>query len=220
MERLRVKICCISSVEEARMASAAGADLLGLVGPMPSGPGVVTLSEARAIAEAAPPTSQPILLTSSETASAVAEDATVAGVKAVQVVRHIPASEARALSESGLHYLQVIHVEDRGILDLMDLYSEHCSAFLLDSGRPGKEELGGTGRVHDWALSAEFCRLSPRPVYLAGGLHPGNVARAVEQVRPAGVDICSGVRSDGQLDPALLSAYMTALGRTPEEALA
>ena len=199
------------------MAAGAGADLLGLVGPMPGGPGVLTPDEARAIASAVadtvPPPARAILLTSSETAEGIVADAAHAGVTAVQVVRHIAAREARALGASGLHYVQVIHVEDAGALDLIDIYGTPCNAFLLDSGHPAGGELGGTGRVHDWAVSAEFCRRAPRPVFLAGGLTPGNVAGAVARVRPAGVDICSGLRRNGKLDPGLLAAFMAALGR-------
>jgi len=211
---MRVKICCISSADEARMAAGAGADLLGLVGPMPSGPGILTLAEARALAGAAPDAAQPILLTSSETASGIAHDAATVGVTAVQVVRHIAVEEAQKLAALPLDYFQVIHMEGRESLDLIETYAAHCTAFLLDSGRPAPGELGGTGRVHDWTLSAEFCRRSPCPVFLAGGLTPDNVAEAIATVRPDGVDICSGVRRGGALDATLLDAYRDALQTT------
>lgn len=217
MAEIRVKICCIASVDEARMAAEAGAELLGLVGPMPSGPGVLTLGEAGRIAAHAPPAARPILLTASDTAAGIVADAARAGVSAVQVVRHIAVGEARDLAARGLDYVQVVHVEGRGCLDLIDMYAGHCGAFLLDSGRPSAAELGGTGRVHDWSVSAEFCRRSPRPVFLAGGLTPGNVAAAIARVRPAGVDICSGLRRNGALDPGLLAAYMAAIRGMPEE---
>ncbi len=97
-----------------------------------------------------------------------------------------------------LTYFQVIHVEDETALDLVSRYGEACDAFLLDSGKPSAGRLGGTGAVHDWRISAEFVRRSPVPVYLAGGLNPDNVARAIAEVRPGGVDICSGVRRGGR----------------------
>lgn len=197
------------------MAAEAGADLLGLVGPMPSGPGVLTLDEARGIAATVSGDADPILLTSSSTAEGIAADADRVGVAAVQVVRHIPAAEAQALAGRGLTYVQVIHVEGPEALDLIDVYAPHCDAFLLDSGRPSEERLGGTGRRHDWAVSAEFCRRAPKPVFLAGGLNPENVGGAVSAVRPHGVDVCSGLRRDGRLDPALLQAYITALEGSP-----
>ena len=118
-------------------------------------------------------------------------------------MRHLPA----------LKRVQVIHVEDNGALDLIRVYEPHVHAFLLDSGRPNAStvELGGTGRVHDWRISAEFVRRSVKPVFLAGGLKPGNVADAVRQVSPFGVDLCSGVRTEGKLDEGLLSQFTKAL---------
>ena len=193
------------------MAADAGAELLGLVGPMPSGPGILTLEAARAIAAGMGEGARSILLTASETADDIAREAEAVGVGAVQVVRHIPEREAAALAAHGPTYVQVVHMEGPGALDLADVYGPHCDAFLLDSGRPSSGELGGTGRMHDWALSREFVRRAPRSVFLAGGLDPGNVARAVRLVRPAGVDVCSGLRTGGRLDPALLDAFMAAL---------
>ena len=72
-------------------------------------------------------------------------------------------------------------------------------ALLLDSGRPDAQvkTLGGTGLTHDWALSAEIVAQVDRPVFLAGGLRESNVAEAIAQVKPFGVDLCSGVRTEG-----------------------
>jgi phosphoribosylanthranilate isomerase len=75
------------------------------------------------------------------------------------------------------------------------------------------KELGGTGRRHDWAVSRAIVeRVAPLPVYLAGGLHAGNAAEAVRTVRPFGLDVCSGVRTDGRLDPARAAAFVRAAG--------
>lgn len=212
MATTALKICCIASPAEARGAAAAGATHLGLVGPMPTGPGVLTLAEARAIAEAAAGLpALPVLLTASDTAAAIVADAATAGVGAVQVVRPIAAGEAAVLAATGLTYIQVIHVEGAGALDLIAPYAGHCDAFLLDSGRPAARELGGTGRAHDWTVSAAFVAASPRPVFLAGGLTPANVGAAIAQVRPHGIDVCSGLRPAGPLDPGLLAAFTAAV---------
>jgi len=82
---------------------------------------------------------------------------------------------------------------------------------LLDSGRPDAElpELGGTGRPHDWNLSRRIVQDSPVPVFLAGGLDPNNVVEAIQRVRPYGVDLCSGLRPRGSLDPGLLRTFMS-----------
>ena len=190
------------------MASEIGADWLGLVGPMPSGPGILTLEEARAIAAGCVGRARPILLTSELRASAILRDAAFVGVDAVQVVQHIEPDEAAALASADITYVQVIHVEGPQALDLIEHYAPHCDSFLLDSGKPSRNTLGGTGNTHDWSVSAEFMRRAGKPVFLAGGLNPHNVAEAIQQVRPDGVDICSGLRRDGRLDPELLNAFM------------
>ena len=209
--RVRIKICCISSPEEARIASDAGADLLGLVGPMPSGPGILDHAAARDIAQSLTGTASPILLTSTQTADAIIADAARVGVSRVQVVRHIDAAEAQRLAASPLTYFQVIHVEDETALDLIEIYAPHCDRFLLDSGRPSQGTLGGTGNTHDWSISAEFVRRTPKPTFLAGGLTPQNAAEAIAAVRPYGLDICSGVRRGDTLNAALLSQFIEAV---------
>ena len=90
---------------------------------------------------------------------------------------------------------------------------EHVDALLLDSGNPSLavKELGGTGRTHDWKLSRRIRDSVSIPVFLAGGLTPSNVADAVAAVEPFGLDVCSGVRSDGNLDPVKLRAFVDAV---------
>lgn len=215
--RTRVKVCCISSVEEAATAVRLGADAVGLVGAMPSGPGVVPDDLIALIAASVPPPVATFLLTSERTANAIAAHVHATGASTVQIVSHIVASESARLAEllPAIRRVQVIHVEDRSALDLVPTYAPHVHAFLLDSGRPGLAvpELGGTGRVHDWTVSAALVRASPRPVFLAGGLHAGNVGEAIRSVRPFGVDVCSGVRTGGKLDSAKLEAFIGAVRR-------
>lgn len=219
--RTRVKICCIACAEEAALAVSAGADAIGLVAAMPSGPGPIPEDRIAAIVAATPPPVQPILLTALEDADAIADQAARLGVTTVQLVRHVDPAAYVALRRRApsLRTLQVIHVEDEGALDLIAPYAPHVGAFLLDSGAPGAAvaELGGTGRVHDWAVSAAFVALSPRPVILAGGLGPHNAAEAIRRVRPYGLDLCSGLRPAGTLDGALLAAFMAQVARADRE---
>ena len=197
------------------MAVRLGAHALGLVGEMPSGPGMISDELARDIARTVPPGVDTVLLTSRTTADGIADHAAFCGTSTVQIVQHIDPAEYPKLTRHlpALRRVQVIHVEDDGALDLIRAYEPHVHAFLLDSGRPNGAtvELGGTGRVHDWRISAEFVRRSVKPVFLAGGLKPGNVTDAVREVRPYGVDLCSGVRTDGALDEALLTRFTRAL---------
>ena len=218
--RTRIKICCIAGVEEAELAIRHGADALGLVGAMPSGPGPIDDETIAAVAAIVPPPVASVLLTSECEAGAIADHVRRTGVSTVQIVSHIDPSESERLA--GLlpvvRRLQVIHVEGADALDLIPAYAPHVHAFLLDSGRPSEAVLGGTGQCHDWRISAEFVRRSPRPVFLAGGLTPDNVAEAIRMVRPYGLDLCSGLRIDGRLDAERLRRFVAAVA-APDAAL-
>ncbi len=213
--RTRVKVCCMASPGEVRAAVAAGADALGFVGEMPSGPGPITDEQAHEAAAACPPGVSPFLLTSREEPEGVVAHAATVGVRIVQIVRHLdPDAHAaiRAL-EPRLRLVQVVHVQDEGAVELARLYAESADALLLDSGDPSLTvaELGGTGRTHDWEVSRRIVHDSRIPVWLAGGLTPANVGEAIEHVNPFGVDLCSGVRTAGRLDARKLSAFFHAV---------
>lgn len=192
-----------------------GADAVGLVGAMPSGPGPIPDERIAQIAAAIPPPVASFLLTAETDAQAIAGHVRRTGASTVQVVRHIAPDQSAALARliPTIRRVQVIHVEDEHALDLIEVYAAHVHAFLLDSGRPSlaTPEFGGTGRVHDWAISAAFVRKSPLPVFLAGGLTTANVAEAIRTVRPYGLDLCSSLRTDGKLDAEKLEAFVSAV---------
>jgi len=213
----RVKVCCISSIAEARLAVGHGADALGLLGGMPTSPRGIDIETAREIVSDVPPAVETFLLTASFSGEEMALQAEYCGATAVQVVQHIEADEYQRLinKNASVDRVQVVHVEDRSALDLIDVYEPYVHAFILDGGTTGASvaDLGGTGRVHDWDISSEFVRRTSRPVYLAGGLNPSNVRKAISKVAPFGVDLCSGVRRNNKLDTQLLSEFMTNVGR-------
>lgn len=213
--RTRVKICCIQSPEEAALAIGLGADAIGLVARMPSGPGPIEDEAIAGIAAMAPPPVASFLLTCEKDAEAIADHVRRTGVSTVQVVNHIAPEESERLARllPAIRRVQVIHVEDAGALALIEHYAPYNHAFLLDSGRPSAAtpELGGTGRTHDWSISRAFVSRSPLPVFLAGGLNPANAGAAIRAVRPYGLDLCSGVRSAGALDEAKLLAFFAAV---------
>ncbi|GJG87254.1 N-(5'-phosphoribosyl)anthranilate isomerase [Gemmatimonadetes bacterium T265] len=216
MTRTRLKVCCIASTNEARCAVARGADAVGLVSAMPSGPGVIEDRVIADIAARVPPPVATFLLTSRVDAASIAAQARAAGVTTVQLVDAVAAHELTALRRElpFLRVVQVIHVLDDASVAEAAGALPYVHALLLDSGNPrlAVKELGGTGRVHDWALSRrirEAADAAHVPVFLAGGLRADNVGDAVRAVRPFGVDVCSGVRTDGRLDPAKLTAFAT-----------
>ncbi|KGE88161.1 phosphoribosylanthranilate isomerase [Phaeodactylibacter xiamenensis] len=211
----RVKICCISNVQEAQLAVQYGADALGLVGPMPSGPGTLTNNAIAQIVLDIPPPVASFLLTSETRAEAIIAHHKKVHTNTLQLVDALSEgtyADIRAALPA-VKLVQVIHVLDEGSVEEAVRVSESVDALLLDSGNPSLKikELGGTGRTHDWSLSRRIVEQARAPVFLAGGLNAQNVRQAIEAVQPFGIDLCSGVRTDGQLDEAKLAAFFHAV---------
>lgn len=213
--RPRIKICCIESAVEAQMAIAAGADALGLVSSMPSGPGVISEAEIARITPLIPSPVASVLLTAEVRAEAILRQIGSCGPTAIQLVDRVAPDQRRALRRAApaLRIWQVVHVADASAIEEAHEAAETSDVVLLDSGAPEAEirELGGTGRVHNWSLSARIVDAVDKPVFLAGGLKPDNVAEAISTVRPFGLDLCTGVRTDGRLDPAKLQSFFKAV---------
>ena len=209
--RVRVKICCIASLDEARVAVDAGASAIGLVAAMPSGPGPIADELIREIATRVPPPVSRFLLTSRTGPDAVVAHVRACAVDTVQLVDAVPDATYAALRRDApaVRIVQVIHVEGPEAIERARRVEPHVDAILLDSGRPSAPvpELGGTGRAHDWSVSRAIVDAVACPVFLAGGLDAANARDAIETVRPFGVDVCSGVRTEGRLDPAKLAAF-------------
>jgi len=220
-QRPRVKICCIADRAERDLAIAAGAAAVGLVSAMPSGPGVIGDDLIRDLAGGVPPGVDAFLLTSRTSADEIIAQARAARPHVLQIVEPISvAIRARVRAAlPGVRIVQVLHVgSDDAVREARDLARE-ADALLLDSGNVfagaasaegSHRELGGTGRVHDWSVSRRVRDALDIPIFLAGGLHPENVAEAIARVRPYGVDVCSGVRTMGRLDPARLARFVAA----------
>lgn len=211
----KIKICCISSVEEAFMAIESGTSALGLVGKMPSGPGIISDHLISEIAGKVPHEIETFLLTSETTAEGIIVHHQLAGTTTIQIVDTVSVETYRQLRDvlPDVHLVQVIHVMDEHSIEEAIAVSSFVDAILLDSGNPNLQvkELGGTGRVHNWNLSRSIVNSVNIPVYLAGGLHSGNVQFAIQEVGPFGLDLCSGVRTNGKLDQLKLTAFFDAV---------
>jgi len=211
----RIKICCISSVEEAAMAIQAGADALGLVGKMPSGPGPIADELIAAIASRIHPPIASFLLTSEQSASAIVEHVNRVHTNTVQIVDELTEGSYAQIREAlpQLRIVQVIHVTGRESIEQALQVQEHVDAILLDSGNPklAVKTLGGTGNTHDWEISRELVASVNVPVFLAGGLNAENVEEAIRTVKPFAVDVCSGVRTNGKLDEQKLRSFIAAV---------
>lgn len=200
----RVKICCISNVTEAALAIRHGAAALGLVSAMPSGPGVIAEETIAEIAATVPPGVATFLLTSQRDADSIIAQQRRCRTNTLQLCDAVEPGCHAKLREAlpGIALVQVIHVTGPESVAEAVTVAASVDAILLDSGNQklAVKELGGTGRKHDWRISREIVAAVRIPVYLAGGLNPDNVAEAIAQVRPFGLDICSGLRPNGHLD--------------------
>jgi phosphoribosylanthranilate isomerase len=213
--RTRVKICCIASMGEANLAIRSGADAIGLVGAMPSGPGVIDDSLIASIARSVPPPIATFLLTSEQSTYNVIAHVKRTGTNTVQIVDELTEGSYVEIKHALplLKLVQVIHVRDEISIEQAQHAASYVDALLLDSGNPSAviKVLGGTGLIHNWQISREIVKSVSIPVFLAGGLNPGNVIEAIRAVKPFGVDVCSGVRTAGELDTEKLKAFIEAV---------
>jgi len=207
----RIKICCIASLEEAWMVIEQGANALGLVSEMPSGPGVIAEELIASIAANVPPAVSSFLLTCKQDAGSIIAQQRRTKVSTIQICDRLESDTYQELRQAlpGIALVQVIHVNGPESVDEARAIAPHVNGILLDSGNQSLpvKELGGTGRTHDWSLSRRIRESVDVPVFLAGGLNSNNIAEAVRQVGPFGVDVCSGVRTEGKLDADKLSNF-------------
>ncbi|MGA8152661.1 MAG: phosphoribosylanthranilate isomerase [Terriglobales bacterium] len=210
--RPRVKICCIASVEEARLAIKYGASALGLVSQMPSGPGVIPEEAISRIASEVPPPIGTFLLTSQQDAQAIIAQQRRCRTNTIQICDRLRDGSYHDLKSAlpGISIVQVVHVVGPESVEEAIALATQVDAILLDSGNPALavKELGGTGRRHNWDLSRKIREAIDIPLFLAGGLNADNVRQAIAEVAPFAMDICSGVRTEGKLDERKLAEFM------------
>ena len=211
----RVKICCIGSVEEAALAIDCGASALGLVSHMPSGPGIIDDERIAEIAATVPPAIGTFLLTSRQRVADIIKQQRLCRTNTIQICDHLTVGTHRDLKDAlpGISIVQVIHVTGPESVEEAARVAPNVDAIVLDSGNQklAVKQLGGTGRTHDWTLSRTIRERVGVPLFLAGGLTPENLGRAIEGVAPFGLDVCSGVRTDGKLDATKLKRFFSAV---------
>lgn len=202
------------------MAIEQGASAVGLVSAMPSGPGPIPEELIAEIAAKIPPGVSSFLLTCQDDVDGIVDQQRRLRVNTLQVCDRLPAGSYARLREElpGVSLVQVVHVTGPEAIEEAIAIAPEVDAILLDSGNQSLpiKQLGGTGRTHDWRLSRTIRESIDVQLYLAGGLKPENVAAAIREVRPFGVDVCSGLRIEGRLDPQKLAAFFQAVSATDE----
>lgn len=213
----RLKICCISSIAEAQLAIKYGASALGLVGRMPSGPGVISDELIAEIVSTIPPPIASFLLTSETDASKIVEHHKKVNTNTIQIVDKLTTGTYTDIRKElpAVKLVQVIHViNEDSITEALEI-SKFVDAILLDSGNPNLEvkELGGTGRVHNWELSRKIRQELDIPIFLAGGIGHYNIVQAIQAVEPFGIDLCSSIRTNGKIDEVKLKKLFSAINQ-------
>ena len=209
------KICCMQNAGEVRLAIDHGASALGFVSAMPSGFGPIDDDRIAEMIAEVPSGISTFLLTCAIDAEMIAAQQRRSGANTLQLVDAVKPGTYDALRAAlpEVSLVQVIHVEgEQSLRDAVSVAPE-VDAILLDSGNPSLavKELGGTGRVHDWEISRRIREAVDVPIFLAGGLRAENVRAAIDSVRPYAVDVCTGLRTDGALDPDKLERFVTAV---------
>jgi len=201
----KVKICGLTSVADALAAAAAGADLIGLMFYEGS-PRHITLAQAAEISRALPPFVLRVGVFVNPDAALVSRAIAECGLNLLQFHGDEPSDFCTQFS---IMSLKAIRVKDAA--SIAELGNYQTDGFLVDAY--SKAGLGGTGERFNWELAEEAKKFG-KPIFLAGGLTPENVAEAVQQVQPFAVDVSSGVESaPGQKDPARMKAFIQAVRR-------
>jgi phosphoribosylanthranilate isomerase len=200
--KTQVKICGVTSVADALAAAGAGADMIGLMF-YDGSPRHVTLAQAAEIARALPPFVLKVGVFVNPDEAQVMEAIAACGLNLLQFHGDEPSDFC---TQFGVMSLKALRVRDSE--SLQTLANFHTDAFLLDAYSKGG--LGGTGEKFNWDLAVAAQKFG-KPIFLAGGLTPENVADAVKQVRPFAVDVSSGVEAaPGKKDAAKVRAFIQA----------
>jgi phosphoribosylanthranilate isomerase len=196
----RAKICGIRSESDLAIAVAAGADAVGFIsGITHRSEDALDANVARALSRLVPPYVTRVLVTHLQDANEILCLADRVEADAIQVHGEVSLETVQAVvaGASGRQVIKAVHVTGTAAVSSAIAAADTCGAVHLDSR--SDDRLGGTGRTHDWTVSAAIVRaLAARkcPVILAGGLTPANVAEAILVVGPFAVDANSGLEDD------------------------
>ncbi|MEU1752884.1 phosphoribosylanthranilate isomerase [Micromonospora matsumotoense] len=211
-----IQVAGVIDQDEADLICAEGADWLGFALRLPAKNEDLSEAAAAAIVAAIQPRHRGVLITYLTEAEEIRQFCAELGVTAVQLHGDVDPAQLRRLRQidPDLYVLKSLVVKEDNIDELtkiVDESAEWVDMYITDSFNPATGAKGATGLVHDWSVSAELVRVAPRPLMLAGGLNPDNVAAAIAAVRPAAVDAHTGLEgADRRKDRAKVRRFVTA----------
>lgn len=193
-----IQVAGIIDQAEADMIIEEGADWLGFALRLPAKNEDLSEADAAAIVAAIQPANRGVIITYLTDADEIKQFCADIGVTAIQLHGDVTPDELRKLRAiaPNLYTLKSLVVKSDNsdeLAEIVDGAAPHVDMFITDTFNPATGAKGATGLVHDWDVSAELVRISPRPLMLAGGLNPDNIAEAIEKVRPAAVDAHTGL---------------------------
>jgi len=208
-----VKICGIRRQEDALIAAELGADAIGLlVGQKHNSPDFVSATVASEIARALPPSVEAVLVTHVEDVDELERLLQESEITTIQLHSEIDPNSVERLRHR-LPHLKIfksVSVISADSVGYPEAFKKLVDGFVLDSINLATNQVGGTGKTHDWSVSRQIVMRYPKvPIILAGGLNSENVRFAIEYVRPFGVDVNSGTKAaDGFKDPRKMEAFI------------
>ncbi len=207
---LRVKICGNRTSDDLALAGHMGADAVGLiVSARHRTEDAIPPATAAALLRDVPIFVNSVLVTHLITAAEVIELHRTVPVSTIQLHDAIAVAEVEAIRRAIPHIplIKAVGVTGEGAIDVARRFEPYVDALLLDTH--ADDRIGGTGVVHDWSISRRIVANMKKPVILAGGLHPGNLVQAIEEVRPYGVDVNTGVEfANGEKDPERMKQFI------------
>ena len=208
-----VKICGIRRHEDALIAAELGVDAIGLlVGQRHNSPDFISVAVAREISRNLPPSVEAVLVTHITEVDEIERLLRQSGITTVQLHSEIAADSVANLRERfpDLKVLKSVHVISADSVADPEAFRKVMDGFVLDTINVATDQVGGTGKTHDWSISQKIVTRYPEiPIILAGGLTSENVRSAIEYVHPFGVDVNSGTKgSDGFKDARKMREFI------------
>ncbi len=213
-DRPIIQIAGVTDADEARLLLECGVQHLGFPLRLTVNKEDLGEDDARRVIADLPTDAHAVLITYMDRADAIAEFCRFLGVRIVQLHGPIAVEELRALRaiDPTLDVFKslVVRPDNQAQLEAdVHALAPYVEAFITDTFNPSTGAEGATGMTHDWSISRRLVEISPRPVILAGGLTPDNVAEAIRAVQPAGVDSHTGVEGpDGRKDAVRVRAFV------------
>lgn len=196
---VKVKICGIKNVEDALKVVEFDGDAVGfLVGQEHSSEDFISPNQAREIVEKMPPFISTVLVTHISDAEQIIEMIKETKVNTVQLHSDIDAEGIKKIKSSCsyIKIIKLVHVVDEQSIEQVKIFSEISDAILLDTVNFSTNQVGGTGKTHNWDIDERIVRETDANIIVAGGLNVENVSDAITKINPFGVDVNSGVQNE------------------------